>query len=135
MKRVGVLGICGWLLAAPAFAVGYSDGYGRGGTFGDYDPIIAKYNSSGELFVIRGRCQSACTLFLTIRNACIAANARFGFHAGRGLASTSRMLNSYNQKLRDHLVSVGAMGGEAYYYISGRDMVAKFGYRACPKSY
>ena len=39
------------------------------------------------------------------------------------------------QKLRDHLASVGAMGGEAYYYISGRDMVAKFGYRAYPKSY
>lgn len=45
------------------------------------------------------------------------------------------MLNSYNEKLRSHLVAVGALQGQAYYYISGRDMVTKFGYRACPKRY
>jgi hypothetical protein len=115
-------------------AVGYSDGT-EGGTFGDYDPIIAKYNGSGEPFVIRGRCQSACTLFLSIRSACIAPNARFGFHAGRSVMSTQRMLNSYKEKLRSHLVAVGALQGQTYTFISGRDMVAKFGYRACPKRF
>src|SRR5262245_10933224 len=111
------------MLATPVMAVGYSDGYGRGGSFGDYDPIIEKYNSSGELFVIRGRCQSACTLFLSVSNACIASNARFGFHAGRSVISTQRMLTSYREKLRSHLVAVGALQGQSYYFISGRDMI------------
>lgn len=133
MKKAWLISLCAVILATPAFAVGYSDGYGRGGVFGDYEPTIAKFNSSGELFIIRGRCQSACTLFLSIRNACVDANARFGFHAGRSTISTSRMLNSYNDKLRSHLVSVGALGGQSYYFISGRDMVTKYGYRACPR--
>lgn len=132
MKKVMLAAIL-CLLATPALSVGYSDGYGRGGTFGDYDPIIQKYNSSGELFIIRGRCQSACTLFLTIRNACIAPNARFGFHAGRDPMSTSRMLNSYNPKLRAHLVSVGGLQSQSYHFISGSEMIGRFGYRACPR--
>ena len=132
MQRFVLIAALTVMLAAPVLAIGYSDGYGRGGTFGDYDPIIDKYNGSGELFVIRGRCQSACTLFLSIRNACIAANARFGFHAGRSVMSTQRMLSSYKPALRSHLVAVGALQGQSYTFISGRDMVAKFGYRACP---
>jgi hypothetical protein len=132
VRKAGLAGLCALLLAAPAWAVGYSDGHGRGGTFGDYEPIIARYNASGELFVIRGRCQSACTLFLSIRNACVAANAQFGFHAGRSNVSTVRMLNSYNEKLRSHLVTIGALQGQSYTYISGREMVTRFGYRACP---
>jgi hypothetical protein len=85
--------------------------------------------------VIRGRCQSACTLFLSIRNACIARNARFGFHAGRSVMSTQRMLSSYKAALRSHLVAVGALQGQSYTFISGRDIVTKFGYRACPKRF
>lgn len=133
MQRFALMAVLAAVLAAPVLAVGYSDGYGRGGSFGDYDPIIAEYNGSGELFVIRGRCQSACTLFLSIRNACIAPNARFGFHAGRSVMSTQRMLNSYKPKLRDHLVAIGALQGQSYTFVSGRDMVTRFGYSACPK--
>jgi hypothetical protein len=135
VRRFALIGALAVMLAAPVLAVGYSDGYGRGGTFGDYDPIIDKYNSSGELFVIRGRCQSACTLFLSIRNACIAPNARFGFHAGRSVMSTQRMLNSYKAALRNHLVAVGALQGQSYTFVSGRDMVTRFGYRACPRRF
>jgi hypothetical protein len=46
--------------------------------------------------------------------------------------STQRMLSSYKPALRSHLVAVGALQGQSYTFISGRDMVAKFGYRACP---
>jgi hypothetical protein len=132
MKILGVLGVCALLFSGPALAVGYSDGYGRGGPFRNYDPIIAKFNASGELFVIRGLCQSACTLFLTIRNACMAPNARFGFHAGWTAMAMSRFLNSYNPKLRDFLVSVGAMKSPSFTYVSAHDIVAKYGYRSCP---
>lgn len=57
MRRFALIGVLAVMLTAPVLAVGYSDGHGRGGSFGDYDPIIEKYNASGELFVIRGRCQ------------------------------------------------------------------------------
>jgi hypothetical protein len=135
MQRFALAAVLAAMLATPVLAVGYSDGYGRGGSFGDYDPIIERYNRSGELFVIRGRCQSACTLFLSIRSACIAPNARFGFHAGRSVMSTQRMLSSYRPRLREHLVAVGALQGQSYTFVSGRDMVARFGYRACPRKY
>jgi hypothetical protein len=131
MKRLAVLGILGLLLAGPALAVGYSDGYGRGGTFGDFDPIVAKFNASGERFVIRGRCQSACTIFLSIRNVCIARDARLGFHAARAVTSTAHMMSAYNSRLRAYLERVGAMQGSAFRWIPGREMVARFGYRAC----
>ncbi len=45
------------------------------------------------------------------------------------------MLSSYKPNLRDHLVAVGALPGRSYTFISGRDMVTRFGYRACSKRY
>ncbi|AUH33809.1 hypothetical protein [Paracoccus tegillarcae] len=47
---------------------------------------IARRNqlqSSGKLVRIRGYCRSACTLYLTLPNACIGPQARVGFHAPR----------------------------------------------------
>ena len=35
-------------------------------SFQDFDPVVAQYNASGELFRIEGHCQSSCTLFLAI---------------------------------------------------------------------
>src|SRR3954465_4977783 len=69
------------LLSSPAMA-GPSQGHGNGGRFAVYDPIVAAHNSSGELFRIEGHCQSACTLFLGIRNVCVARSAQLLFHAG-----------------------------------------------------
>jgi hypothetical protein len=69
------------LFSSSAMA-GTSQGYGVGGRFAVYDPIVAAHNKSGELFKIEGRCQSACTLFLGIRNLCIERNAVLAFHAG-----------------------------------------------------
>jgi hypothetical protein len=54
-----------------------------------------------------GRCQSACTLFLGIRNVCIERSATLLFHAGHAMNSkvilpwaTEHMLNAYNARLR-----------------------------------
>ena len=52
------------LISPTAMAVGTSAGYGMGGQFSRFDPIVAQYNQSGELFRIKGHCQSAGTLFL-----------------------------------------------------------------------
>ena len=120
------------LAATPAMAEGSNKGYGMGGWFERFDPVVAQYNQSGELFRIQGHCQSACTLFLNIRNVCIEPSARLLFHAGKTERGTQDMINSYNGKLRAYLVSKRIMESSAFHTISGRDMIRRFGYRQCP---
>lgn len=43
----------------------------------------AELEASGRPVEIRGYCRSACTLYLTMRNACLGPNAIVGFHAPR----------------------------------------------------
>jgi len=125
------------LTVTPAMAAGSSAGYGGGGRFARFDPIVDQYNKSGEVFRITGRCQSACTLFLAIRNVCIEPSATLAFHAGRGTGgqvnslNTGHMLGAYNASLRAYLQAHNAMQSEQFFTISGRDMISKFGYRAC----
>ena len=127
------------LLSSPAMAIGSSQGYGMGGQFARFDPVVTEYNRSGELFRIEGHCQSACTLFLGIRNVCIEPGAQLLFHAGhdrqRNITSksTNHMLAAYKPKLRQYLVSNHHMDTLAFHTIPGREMINKFGYKACPK--
>jgi hypothetical protein len=119
---------------------GSSVGYGNGGPSSRFDPIVDQYNRSGELFRIEGRCQSACTLFLGIKNVCIEPSATLLFHAGHDMArtkilawATDHMLSAYNASLRSYVVSSHYMDTMEFHAISGRDMIQKFGYRECPK--
>src|SRR5438552_1890279 len=94
-------------LASSAQA-GTSQGWGKGGAFAPYEAKIAQENSSGELFRIQGKCKSACTMFLGIRNVCVERSAQLLFHAGwdRGVitpAATARMTSRYNSALRSHV--------------------------------
>ena len=132
--------ICFLLLSiAPAAAAGTSQGYGQGGLFERYDPVVAQYNQSGELFRIEGHCQSACTLFLGIRNVCVDRNASLLFHAGHDrnknitASATSHMANAYNANLRQYLTAGGYMTTLAFHTVSGADMIRKFGYKECSK--
>src|SRR5262245_16563927 len=126
------------LLTSSAVA-GTSAGYGMGGRFAHYDPIVAEHNRTGELFRIEGHCQSACTLFLAIRNVCIDPGARLLFHAGNdrnggvSMKSTNHMLAAYKPALRQYLVSNHYVDTAAFHTISARELIDKFGYRACPK--
>ncbi len=128
------------LLCTPALA-GTSAGYGMGGRFNRFDPVVSQHNQSGELFRIEGHCQSACTLFLGIRNVCIDRNATLLFHAGHDLnkniadGPTAHMLNAYNSSLRNYVTSNRYVDTLEFHTISGRDMIQKFGYRECPKKY
>lgn len=133
----GLVGV--WLLALASAAVaGSSQGYGNGGLFARYDMVIAAHNKSGELFRIEGHCQSACTLFLGIRNVCIERSAELLFHAGHDrqrnitASATQHMLGAYNARLRNYLVAGYHMETMAFHTISGDDLIKKFGYRACP---
>ena len=69
------------LMPASAIAAGSSAGFGMGGNYSRFDPVVAQYNASGELFRIEGHCQSSCTLFLGIRNVCIERGASLLFHS------------------------------------------------------
>ena len=137
MKYFAVLVLA--LFSTSAMAGGSSQGYGNGGQFHQFDPVVAEYNRSGELFKIEGHCQSACTLFLGIRNVCIEPGAQLLFHAGHdkqrniNARSTNHMLAAYKPKLRQYLVSNHHMDTLAFHTISGREMIDKYGYKACPK--
>jgi hypothetical protein len=127
------------MLSSPAMATGSSVPYGMGGQFTRFDPVVAQYNQSGDLFRIQGHCQSACTLFLAIPNVCIEPGATLLFHAGHNRqrevnsSATSHMLAAYNPALREYVTANHYMDTAAFHAISGRDIIARFGYRACPK--
>jgi hypothetical protein len=126
------------LLVSTSAMAGSSAGYGMGGQFSRFDPVVNEANQSGELFRIEGHCQSACTLFLAIRNVCVDRNATLLFHAGHDRdhnatsSATEHMLSAYNASLRDYVTSKHYMDTLEFHAISGRDMIGKFGYRACP---
>jgi hypothetical protein len=125
-----------------AFADGSSRPYGGGGRINAPD-IVQKYNQSKELFRIEGSCQSSCTMLLAIRNVCVDPSATLRFHAALLPSEQNQkpdprrqaqMLNSYNSRLRSYLVSNHYVDSFEFHDISGRDIIQKFGYRACPNS-
>jgi hypothetical protein len=142
---VAAIGLClGLLIGGQALADGSVSqsrmGMGAGPSgFAPFDALIAQYNASGERFRIDGHCQSACTMFLSIQNVCIVPSARLLFHAGHTqgpnrvvhAGSTNHMMAAYNPSLRSYLAAGGYMDTLAFHTISGRDMIAKFGYPAC----
>ena len=136
--------IFGAFAAAPARADGSVSALGMGGgttrTAGlaAFDAVVQKYNASGERFRIDGHCQSACTMFLSIRNVCITPNATLLFHAG-GNPNTGRispdatqhMLDTYKPALRQYVTNNHFMDTLTFHAISGREMSSRFGYPAC----
>ncbi|WBU63756.1 hypothetical protein [Paracoccus aerodenitrificans] len=55
----------------------------RGGNVLEMVGMRSRLERSGKEVRIRGYCRSACTMLLTMRNACIAGDAAVGFHAPR----------------------------------------------------
>jgi hypothetical protein len=131
-RRVVLAVILAATVISPASA-GSSTRWGMGGKTRDFAEDVAKADQSGELFRIKGHCQSACTMFLAVRNVCIEPSARLLFHAAKTSAGTERMLNSYNERLRGYLEARRIMESPRFHAISGVDMIRKFGYMACPK--
>jgi hypothetical protein len=136
MKRLAVLIL---LLASLPAQAGTSRPYGKGGWFVEFQPVIDRYNATGELMRIEGHCQSLCTIFLGLPNVCVERSARLLFHAGHDRqrryhdASTRRKLAAYSPPLRDYLVSGGHMTTLAFHTVSGAAMIDRFGYKECPR--
>jgi hypothetical protein len=79
-----------------------------------------------------------CTIFLSIRNVCIAPGATLLFHAGGSMrkgtinpSTTQQMLSTYNAALRQYVTDNHFMDTFAFYPISGSEIIKRFGYRAC----
>ena len=111
----------------------------RPGEMARFDAVVQQYNASGERFRIDSHCQSACTLFLSVRNVCITPSATLLFHAGGNRqtnhinpASAQHMLDAYKPSLRQYVSANHFMDTFDFHAISGREMIAHFGYRACP---
>ena len=132
------------LAAAPVRADGSVSALGMGmgarpGEMGRFDAVVQQYNASGERFRIDGHCQSACTVFLSIRNVCIMPDASLLFHSGGDMnsgrispASTQHMLSAYKPALRQYLTDNHFMDTFAFHTITGQEIITRFGYPACP---
>lgn len=129
--------------ASPATADGSVSslrmGYGApdAASFRKFLFVIQEYNASGERFRIDSHCQSACTMFLSIRNVCITPGATLLFHAGgtRGtgisVATTEQMRGTYNAALRQYVTDNHFMDTFEFHSIPGSVIVKRFGYPAC----
>jgi hypothetical protein len=103
-----------------------------------FDAVIAQYNASGERFRIDSHCQSACTMFLSIRNVCVTPGATLLFHAGGSMqkgiinpSTTQQMLSTYNAALRQYVTDNHFMDTFAFHPISGGEIIKRFRYPAC----
>jgi hypothetical protein len=143
LRAVALLCAGAAVTAGPVRADGSVSALGMGmgarpGEMSRFDAVVQQYNASGERFRIDSHCQSACTLFLSIRNVCITPNATLLFHAGGDRrsgrinpASTEHMLSAYKPALRQYVTDNHFMDTFAFHTVSGRDMIARFGYPAC----
>lgn len=133
----------GELAAGPALAdvslaaIGMGHGAPSAESFRPFQAAVRQYSASGERFRIDTRCPSACTMFLAVRNVCIAPGASLAFHAGgnprRGIDPyyTGQMLSTYKPALRKYLTSNHYMETLEFHTIPGDEMVRRFGYAAC----
>jgi hypothetical protein len=146
MRVLGVFGFLGTLCAAaqPAYADGSVSSIGMGmgardaAAFARFQAVIAQYNASGERFRIDSHCQSACTMFLSIRNVCVTPDATLLFHAGGNMqkgivnpARTQQMASTYKPALRQYVTSNHFIDTFEFHSIPGSEIISRFRYPAC----
>jgi hypothetical protein len=128
----------------PAYADGSVSSLGKGYgardqyAFARFLNVIQQYNASGERFRIDSHCQSACTMFLSIRNVCVTPGATLLFHSGgnreKGIISpstTAQMLSTYNAALQSYVSANHFMDTFDFHAIPGSQIIHRFGYPAC----
>jgi hypothetical protein len=144
VRALGVLvffcGFAGQSARADGSVSSLGMGYGAPNlaVFAQFQSVIRQYNASGERFRIDSHCQSACTMFLSIRNVCVEPGAELLFHAGGNRktgvinpSTTRQMLSTYNGALRRYVTANHFMDTLEFHSISGSDIISRFGYRAC----
>ena len=81
----------------------------RGGFLNFYIEKTERFRRSGERVRIMGRCDSACTLYLSLPRVCVGPNARLGFHQASRPDGNPILLSYYPRPIRDWLDSVGGL--------------------------
>ena len=112
----------------------------RGGMLGQRRQQIRQLRASGQRVELRGTCLSACTMYLSLPNVCVAATASFGFHGPsrnqRALPPvefehwSEVMARNYREPLRSWFLSEARYRITGYYALSGAELI-RMGYAAC----
>ncbi|CUX79348.1 MAG: hypothetical protein HLUCCA05_14670 [Roseibaca calidilacus] len=81
----------------------------NGGSLEERLEMIDQMRRAGQRVEIRGRCASACTMFLGLPNACVARTARLGFHGPSsqfyGISLAPREFEYWSRVMADHYPS------------------------------
>ena len=148
MRALGALGFLFSFYGAaqPAFADGSVSSLGMGmgardaAAFSRFLAVIAQYNASGERFRIDSHCQSACTMFLSIRNVCVTPDSELLFHAGGNIRKGHRQSRpqpgnggaaKYKPALRQYVMANHYMDTFEFHSVSGSEIISRFHYPAC----
>ena len=143
LGAIGFLCALSGLGAQSAYADGSVSSLGMGygaidaAAFARFLNVIQQYNASGERFRIDSHCQSACTMFLSIRHVCVSPAATLLFHAGGTRRAgvhpgrTQQMLSTYNAALQRYVTANHFMDTLDFHSISGSEIIKRFGYPAC----
>lgn len=118
----------------------------KGGALSARVDLIREYKQQDLQLEIRGRyCLSACTMFLSLQNVCVAPDTMFGFHGpsshtyGIGLSPVrfehwSRiMATHYPEPLRTWFLETGRNRIVGFFFYSGRDII-NMGIRNCQRT-
>lgn len=112
----------------------------RGGMIGQRSKEIRGLRATGQPVELRGTCLSACTMYLSLPNACVSSNATLGFHGptrnGQRLSArefdhwSQVMASNYREPLRSWYMTEGRHRISGYYRFSGAQLI-QMGYRQC----
>jgi opacity protein-like surface antigen len=135
LARISALAL---LLAAPAQAerlvIEPGSGWNRGGEIRHY---IQKRDGV-DAVEIRGRCLSACAVFLSHNNVCVDRKARIGFHAlsYRGDIASAAVQQDFTNylgsaALGQWFLAKPARDRKRIVYLSGHVVIDAFGFAEC----
>ncbi|MFV0408419.1 MAG: hypothetical protein ACK5LJ_01575 [Paracoccus sp. (in: a-proteobacteria)] len=79
----------------------------KGGNVLEMVKTRRRLESSGKEVRIRGYCRSACTMLITMRNACLSPNATVGFHAPR--IPNTKIIPPYVDQIMAHFYRNGIL--------------------------
>lgn len=137
--------VAAWLGAATAVPAGAGQpaivvAFDPGGEVGARQQQIRQLRRSGQRVELRGTCLSACTMYLGLRNVCVAPQASFGFHGPQSpfggmprdvFDHWSQVLSDrFHPQLQHWFMSTARHAGPGLLTLRG-DTLIRMGYAAC----
>lgn len=101
-----------------------------GGFVIDYAKEANRLAKTGEKVIIDGKCYSACTLFLSLPNACVTLRSRLGFHSGEGAPkrvieyANKLVMATYPPKVRAWIKKKGGLTDKLL-VLKGEELIGK----------